>query len=156
MSASTSRRLKVLMSVVHSPAPSCGPRTSISCASSGNRNVATGAISYVREFRDMFQKIIRPVDDTGIDNTLIEPFEHLNVDYLGNFSTFSPELLGQRNDYYHNFVIGNLWRESLAQSLEVRAFQAPPPRCCSRGRALPQHLRLFWGLRRRLSRQQAL
>ena len=88
-----------------------------------NFNVASGALYFIREFKDMFQKIIRPSDNIQIDNTLIEPFEHLNVDYLGNFSTFSPELLGQKNAYYDNFVVGNFWREGLAQSLESRPYK---------------------------------
>jgi uncharacterized protein len=88
-----------------------------------NLNVTSGALSYIREFKDMLQKIIRPSDATQIDNTLTEPFEHINVDYRGNFSTFSPELLGHKNAYYRDFIIGNFCRESLAQSLESEAFK---------------------------------
>lgn len=36
------------------------------------------------------------------------PFGIVSVDCLGNISTFSPELLGQRNDVYHNFTFGNV------------------------------------------------
>jgi uncharacterized protein len=88
-----------------------------------NLNVASGALSYIREFKDMLQKAVRPSDDVEIDNTLTAPFEHVNVDYRGNFSTFSPEFLGHKNTYYGDFIIGNFWTESLTQSLESEAFK---------------------------------
>ncbi len=88
-----------------------------------NLNVASGALSYIREFKDMLQKVIRPSDGTEIDNTLTTPFEHLNVDYRGNFSTFSPEFLGHKNAYYRDFIVGNFWNGGLAQSLESEAFK---------------------------------
>ena len=88
-----------------------------------NLNVGSNALSYVREFKDMLRKIVRPAEDIKIDNTLVEPFEHLSVDYEGNYSTFSPEFLGQKNDYYNNFIIGNFWKGSLAENLESEAFK---------------------------------
>ena len=36
------------------------------------------------------------------------PFGIISVDYNGNFSTFSPELIGQPNTYYNNFIFGNV------------------------------------------------
>jgi uncharacterized protein len=88
-----------------------------------NLNVDTNALIYIREFKDMMQKIVRPAEDSRIDNTLTEPFEHLNVDWQGNFSTFSPEFLGQKSDEYGDFVLGNFWRGSLADSLESETFK---------------------------------
>lgn len=88
-----------------------------------NLNVDTNALIYIREFKDMIQKIVRPKEDDRIDNTLTEPFEHLNVDWRGNFSTFSPEFLGQRSEKYGDFVLGNFWRTGLAESLESDTFK---------------------------------
>jgi uncharacterized protein len=88
-----------------------------------NLNVRSHGLYYVREFKDMLRKIVRPADDANIDNTLVEPFEHLSVDYKGNFSTFSPEFLGHTNEYYGNFVIGTFGQHSLAESLESEVFK---------------------------------
>ena len=41
-------------------------------------------------------------------NMLTEPFSILSMDHKGNLSTYSPELLGQTNADYGNFVIGNV------------------------------------------------
>jgi uncharacterized protein len=87
-----------------------------------NHNIQSKALYYVREFKDMFGKIIRPLEYVQIDNTLTQPFDHLNVDYEGNYSTFSPEFLGQANDYYGNFIIGNFWKNTLNESLESENF----------------------------------
>ena len=32
----------------------------------------------------------------------------LNIDCNGNVSSFSPELLGYKNERYNNFIIGNV------------------------------------------------
>src|SRR5436305_6568572 len=88
-----------------------------------NLNIKSNALYYVREFKDMLGKIIRPSEYVEIDNTLVEPFEHLNVDYQGNYSTFSPEFLGHKNDGYNNVLIGNSWKNSLAESLEADPYK---------------------------------
>jgi uncharacterized protein len=87
-----------------------------------NLNIRSNGLYYVREFKDMLAKIVRPTEYVEIDNTLIQPFDHLNVDYEGNYCTFSPEFLGHKNDHYSNFIIGNFWNNSLAESLESEAF----------------------------------
>jgi uncharacterized protein len=92
-----------------------------------NLNVKSAGLYYVREFKDMLQKIVRPLEDTDIDNTLVEPFEHLTFDCHGNYSTFSPEFLGHKNARYNDFIIGNVWKNSLPESLQSEAFQ----RLCS-------------------------
>jgi uncharacterized protein len=47
-------------------------------------------------------------------NILVEPFAILSMDHEGNLATFSPELLGQKNAEYNDFVIGNVNRDDFA------------------------------------------
>jgi uncharacterized protein len=61
----------------------------------------------------------------GIDypqNAQVMPLAITSVDCEGNFSMFSPELLGQRSEEYDNFVLGNVMRDSFADVLESPAF----------------------------------
>jgi uncharacterized protein len=48
--------------------------------------------------------------DGGQENT---PLRILNVDWAGNFSTFSPELLGLKSLVYGDFLLGNVLRDEL-------------------------------------------
>lgn len=43
-----------------------------------------------------------------------EPLRILSVDWAGNFTTFSPELLGMKSDTYGSFVLGNVARDEIA------------------------------------------
>jgi uncharacterized protein len=45
------------------------------------------------------------------------PFRVLNVDYKGNFSTFSPELLDARSPEYGDFLLGNVLEDELQDAL---------------------------------------
>jgi uncharacterized protein len=87
-----------------------------------NLNIIEKEIMYIREMNDMFQKIMKPSGHDSVHNTLIEPFAHINVDYLGNFSTFCPELLGQKSEHYGNFIIGNVWETGLAEASQSPAY----------------------------------
>ena len=67
----------------------------------------------IREFDGCIQAIIR--DPQLLDITRLTaqshqniPFAILSVDYQGNFSTFSPELIGQVAPAYNNFILGNI------------------------------------------------
>jgi uncharacterized protein len=42
------------------------------------------------------------------ENAQTVPFKLITVGWNGGFSTFSPELLGQQNRYYEDFVLGNV------------------------------------------------
>ena len=46
-------------------------------------------------------------------NQLIEPFAITSMDWSGNISTFSPELLGLKNQDYSDFLLGNINHELL-------------------------------------------
>jgi uncharacterized protein len=41
------------------------------------------------------------------------PMQIINVDWAGNFSTFSPELLGLKSEVYGDFLLGNILRDDL-------------------------------------------
>jgi uncharacterized protein len=88
-----------------------------------NLTVDTGELHYVREFTDMLNCIVRPENAKKIYNSMVEPFAIVTVDWEGNFSTFSPELLGQKNDDYGNFIIGNFWKDTLEDSVSSGVFQ---------------------------------
>lgn len=87
-----------------------------------NLTVNSTALYYVREFQQMLHNIITP-DERRIHNSLVQPFAMLNVDCEGNFSTFSPEFLGQKNGRYNDFIIGNFWETDLKDSLDSDVFK---------------------------------
>jgi uncharacterized protein len=66
-----------------------------------------GQIDFIREIEHAITQVIRP-DGTPLSNQLIEPFAVTSMDWGGNISTFSPELLGLKNDDYHDFLLGNI------------------------------------------------
>jgi uncharacterized protein len=50
--------------------------------------------------------------------TQIVPFRAVNVDYEGNFSTFSPEMLDATHPRYTNFLLGNFNTGSLREAFD--------------------------------------
>jgi uncharacterized protein len=74
---------------------------------------STGRVPYLREIDGLIPTIFRPAE-APIRNNQIEPFGMVNVDYHGNVSSFSPELLGYRNAEYDNFLVGNVNADSFA------------------------------------------
>jgi uncharacterized protein len=72
----------------------------------------SGKIRLIREIDGMLPRVFRP-DQSAMRNSQVEPFAMLNVDCLGNASSFSPELLGLRNAAYNDFIIGNINTDSL-------------------------------------------
>jgi uncharacterized protein len=74
--------------------------------------VAPGKINFIREIEHAIQQVIRPADATFI-NQLVEPFAITSMDWAGNISTFSPELLGLKNPAYEDFLLGNINRDGL-------------------------------------------
>jgi uncharacterized protein len=52
------------------------------------------------------------------------PFAILSVDYRGNFSSFSPELLGLGSPHYGDFFLGNVASDSLAAAARGPRFAA--------------------------------
>jgi uncharacterized protein len=68
----------------------------------------------IREFDEARSVILHGLDSVDVagarypHNAQVLPLEILSVDHAGNFSTFSPELLGQRRAAYNDFVFGNV------------------------------------------------
>ena len=81
-----------------------------------------GCINFIREIEDATRLVLRPAE-ARFTNQLTEPFSVLSVDWSGNVSTFSPELLGQKNPAYDDFVIGNVNRDRLLDLPERPVFK---------------------------------
>jgi uncharacterized protein len=68
---------------------------------------APGKITFIREIEQAIGQVIRPAD-APFRNQLVEPFAVTSMDWAGNISTFSPELLGLKNSAYEDFLLGNI------------------------------------------------
>ena len=71
-----------------------------------------GSIDFIREIEQAVGQVIRP-DDTPMGNQMVEPFAIVSMDWAGNLSTFSPELLGLKNAGYDDYLLGNINRDAL-------------------------------------------
>ena len=71
-----------------------------------------GCISFIREIEHTVRQVIRP-SDAAFANQLVEPFAVISMDWAGNISTFSPELLGLKNADYDDYLLGNINRDAL-------------------------------------------
>jgi uncharacterized protein len=76
-----------------------------------------GKITFIREIEHALQQVIRP-KDAPFGNQLVEPFAITSMDWAGNISTFSPELLGLKNASYGDFLLGNINYDVLADMLQ--------------------------------------
>jgi len=74
----------------------------------------------IREFDDARDRIMDP--HTYFNNES-EPFSMINVDCDGNFSTFSPELLGHYSEAYGSFSFGNVLRDRIFDAKLNPVFQ---------------------------------
>lgn len=57
------------------------------------------------------------------DNAQVIPFALVSVAHNGEFSTFSPELLGQRSELHSDFVLGNVVRDAYLESTRGETFR---------------------------------
>jgi uncharacterized protein len=80
-------------------------------------------ISFIREIDGLISRIFRP-EGTDMSNEQVQPLAMLNVDCRGNVSTFSPELLGYKDERYNDFIVGNVHQHTLEQMLESPAMNA--------------------------------
>lgn len=62
-------------------------------------------------------------DDVLPDNAQTIPFAIISVAWNGQFSTFSPELLGQSNIEYENFLLGDVMRTGYLASTDTDLFR---------------------------------
>ncbi len=75
----------------------------------------------VREFESICGLIC---DNQRLGKTdMNHPFAILNIDYLGNFSTFDPELLSVKTKPYGDFVLGNILTDTLESVCYGEKFQ---------------------------------
>jgi len=77
----------------------------------------------VREFEASRSSIARP-EQLSMRTQENRPFGILNVDCAGNFSTYSPELLGLSSPRLGNFALGNVETDSLDSVLAMPRFVA--------------------------------
>ncbi|MEM7602747.1 MAG: cyclophane-forming radical SAM/SPASM peptide maturase GrrM/OscB [Verrucomicrobiota bacterium] len=91
------------------------------------RNKADGFPLNVREFQNAERNILEPgwcsKPDGDYYNQEADPYGMVNVDCFGNFSMFSPELLGQPTEKYGSFNFGNLVSGSLFDATINESFQ---------------------------------
>jgi len=83
------------------------------------RNRQHGFPLSVREFDDARDRIMSPGEYQNQETT---PFSMINVDCDGNFTTFSPELLGQSSEKYGPFQFGNVLTDSIADARQNESF----------------------------------
>jgi uncharacterized protein len=77
---------------------------------------ALGAVK-IREFDRSFQAIASASKSAGemnVFNDQAAPLSIVSVDCEGNFSTFSPELLGMKSQVYGDFSFGNVMKNSFS------------------------------------------
>jgi len=73
---------------------------------------APGKLTFIREIEHALGQVIRPAE-VRFNNQLVEPFAITSMDWAGNISTFSPELLGLKNSAYEDFILGNINHDAL-------------------------------------------
>ena len=90
-------------------------------------NKAKGFPLSIREFELARSKIFDPVNGGGSGNVYFNletnPLSMISVDCYGNFSTYSPELLGQATEKYGTFTFGNLNTGTVFDATQNEAFQ---------------------------------
>jgi uncharacterized protein len=91
-----------------------------------DRNKADGFPLNIREFQNAERNILEPgwssKPDGDYYNQEADPFAMINVDCFVNFSSFSPELLGQPTEKYGTFTFGSLLNGSLFDATANDAF----------------------------------
>ena len=107
----------------------------------------------VREFDSAYNSISHHQQpDTRTQEC--RPFAILNVDYEGNFSTYSPELLGLSSPRHGSFALGNVARDTLEIRAGDTAVRCPRRRDPPGRGYVPGNLPLLPVLRGRPARQQ--
>ncbi len=81
----------------------------------------------IREFDSALHRIMRGrTDETErfvYENEQVRPFGILSIDWRGNFSTYSPELLGLTLDPYGEFSFGSVHETHLSDAIQTPKFQ---------------------------------
>lgn len=82
----------------------------------------------IREFDRCMDAILRDPNNLDITKLVAEthqnkPMAIISIDYKGNFSTFSPELLGQKSNEYRDFIFGNVHTSGFNSALKKHLSQ---------------------------------
>lgn len=78
----------------------------------------------VREFDSTLAAVLHGGTEVLPPMQETTPFAIISVDYAGNFSSFSPELLGLRSAHYGDFTLGNVQTDTLAAVTHSPRFTA--------------------------------
>ena len=109
------------------------------------RSIESGSRLRVRELALALQLIAQPLPtyrwhgNTWPENAQTVPFALITVAHNGDFSSFSPELLGQPSLDFGNFILGNVATEGFLESARGERFErlwdaiARGTRACERG-----------------------
>jgi uncharacterized protein len=88
---------------------------------------SSGGKIRIREFDRAYQAIALSSDEDTEQaykrNDQVLPFGIISIDAEGNFSTFSPELLGMKSETYGDFFFGNIKTHELLKSVETDKFK---------------------------------
>ncbi len=74
----------------------------------------------VREFEHIRNMILR---GTSITAGQFTPFNIINIDHQGHFSTFSPELLTMQSEVYGDFILGHIAHDTFESVCNTHKFQ---------------------------------
>lgn len=81
----------------------------------------------IREFDSALYRVMRGRSEEAgrfvYENEQVRPFGILSIDWRGNFSTYSPELLGLSLGEYGEFSFGNVNEMSLSAAIQTPKFQ---------------------------------
>lgn len=75
-------------------------------------------VQRVREFKNIYKGLYQLTLDAGknpAQSQLVAPYRIISVDFNGDFSTFSPELLPMKNERFGNFIFGNVLHDDLME-----------------------------------------
>jgi len=78
----------------------------------------------VREFQTSTAALLGPRYGFGSRTQENKPWAIVNIDCEGNFSTYSPELLGFSSPRHGSFALGNVFRDSLDDVIASERFRA--------------------------------
>lgn len=91
------------------------------------RQRAEGGRVRIREFDSALNRILggreKLAERLVYENEQVRPFGILSVDWQGNFSTYSPELLGLKSAGYGDFSFGNIFATHFPQAVETEKFK---------------------------------
>ena len=91
----------------------------------------------------------RILDQAPRRNSQTEPFVNITVGANGDFSTFSPELLGTSSPRYPTFTLGNVHKGGFLSSVEREPFRSLWADIRRGSRGLPERVRILRCLWRR-------